>query len=138
MRFPKWLLSALACILWWGLFGFVAKLGSDKTPPALMQILFTIGMIPLVIAAFLRAGRKLETDRAGAGYGILNGLFSGIGAIAYFAAMGSGQASIVGPVTSLFPLVTVVLSMLVLREKLNRVQMAGVILGLTAVAILSA
>jgi transporter family protein len=138
MHFPKWLFPALLCILWWGLFGFLAKLGSDKTPPALMQILFTVGMIPLVIAAFLRAGRRLETDRIGAGYGILNGLFSGIGAIAYFAAMGSGQASIVGPLTSLYPLVTVVLSMLVLRERLNLVQTAGVILGLTAVAILSA
>lgn len=102
-----------------------------------MQILFTIGMIPLAISAFLGRGRKLETDRLGVIYGIVIGIFAGLGGIAYFAAMARGQASLVAPVTSLFPLVSVLLATIVLKERLNWVQAAGVLLGLAAVAFLS-
>lgn len=43
----------------------------------------------------------------------------------------------VGPVTSLFPLLTVGLAFIFLRERLNRVQVAGVALSLVAIAIFS-
>ena len=134
----KWLRYALLCILWWGVFGFLAKLGSDRVSPVDMQILFTIGMLPLVIFAFLGAGRKVDTDRLGVTYGILTGVLAGLGGLAYFAAMESGKASVVGPVTSLFPLLTVLLAVILLKERMNRIQVAGVVLGLAAIAILSA
>ena len=134
---PKWLTYALLCIFWWGIFGFLAKLGADSISARHMQILFTVGMIPLVILAFLRSNMKVDSDRLGATYGILNGVFAGLGGLAYFAAMESGQASIVGPVTSLFPLLTVVLAVLLLKERMNRVQVAGIVLALISISILS-
>ena len=39
--------------------------------------------------------------------------------------------------TSLFPLFTVLGAVLVLKEKMNRVQVMGIVVGLVAVAILS-
>jgi bacterial/archaeal transporter family protein len=135
---PRWLRYALLCIFWWGVFGFLAKLGSDRTSPEQMQILFTIGMLPLVAAAVWSAGMKVETDRLGVTYAILIGILAGLGGVAYFAAMESGKASLVGPATSLFPLLTVVLAMIFLKERMNRIQLAGIVLGLVAIAILSA
>jgi bacterial/archaeal transporter family protein len=135
---PKWLRYAILCIFWWGVFGFLAKLGSDRTSPKQMQILFTIGMLPLVAAAVWSARMKVETDRLGVFYAILIGVLAGLGGVAYFAAMENGKASLVGPVTSLFPLLTVVLAVTFLKERMNRIQVAGIILGLIAIAILSA
>jgi bacterial/archaeal transporter family protein len=135
---PKWLRYALFCIFWWGVFGFLAKLGSDRTSPGQMQILFTIGMLPLAAAAVWSAGMKVETDRLGVFYAVLIGVLAGLGGVAYFAAMENGKASLVGPVTSLFPLLTVVLAVTFLKERMNRIQVAGIILGLIAIAILSA
>jgi len=60
-----------------------------------------------------------------------------LGLLAYYAAMQRGHASLVGPVTALFPLVTVVLAFVLLHERINRVQMAGVILALLSIFILS-
>ena len=134
---PKWLLYALLCIFWWGVFGFLAKLGADRISAKHMQILFTIGMVPLVMLAFLRSKMKVNTDKLGATYGVLNGVFAGLGGLAYFAAMENGKASIVGPVTSLFPLLTVVLAVLLLKERMNRVQVAGIVLALISISILS-
>jgi transporter family protein len=134
---PKWLIYALLCIFWWGVFGFLAKLGADKISPQHMQILFTVGMVPLVVLAFLRSKRKVDIDKLGITYGILNGVFAGLGGLAYFAAMEKGKASVVGPVTSLFPLLTVVLAVILLKERMNPVQMAGIILALISIVILS-
>ena len=86
----------------------------------------------------VRSKLRVETDRRGIAYGVLNGILAGLGSLAYFAAMSQGQASIVGPVTSLFPLVTVVLALLLLKERINRLQGIGIILALVAIGVLSA
>jgi transporter family protein len=135
---PRWLRYAVLCIFWWGVFGFLAKLGSDRTSPEQMQILFTIGMLPLVAAAVWSARMRVETDRLGVFYAVLIGVLAGMGGVAYFAAMENGKASLVGPVTSLFPLLTVVLAVTFLKERMNRIQVLGILLGLIAIAILSA
>jgi len=136
--FPKWLKHCLLCIGWWGVFGFLAKLGSNEASPSNLQVLFTVGMVPLVLVALIRSNFQVETDRRGIIYGVLNGILAGLGSLAYFAAMSLGQASIVGPVTSLFPLVTVVLALLLLKERINRLQGIGIILALVAIGVLSA
>lgn len=132
---PKWLRYALLSIFWWGVFGYLSKIGSAHASPPQMQILFTIGMLPLVAAALFRG--KITRDRRGLFYGVLTGVLSGLGAIAYFAAMRVGKASLVGPVTSLFPLLTVLLALGILKERMNRIQLAGVALGLISIAVLS-
>jgi len=134
---PKWLVYALICTAWWGIFGFLSKLGAMRLRPQQMLVIFILGMLPPVLLAWQREGMKIQTDRLGVLCGILIGLFGGSGQIAYFAALQTAQASVVGPVTSLFPLVTVVLAILFLRERMNPVQIAGVILALTSIVILS-
>jgi uncharacterized membrane protein len=136
-RHSAWLVYALLCVVWWGVWGFLSKLGSDQTSPQQLQILFIFGIIPPSVLAWARLGFKVETDRRGAIYGILNGIFSGLGMLAYYAALARGQASIVGPFTALFPLLTVALAFAFLRERINRVQGAGMILALAAIVLLS-
>jgi transporter family protein len=138
MTFPRWLVHSLLAIFWWGLFGFLAKIGADRgASPSQTQILFTAGMVPLVAAAFVRLRGKVERDRRGACCGILIGVLSTVAFLAYMAAMAGGKASIIGPLTALFPLVTIPLALIFLREKLNRVQAAGILAALGAIAAFS-
>ena len=137
IQFPRWLIYALLCILSWGAWGVFAKLGSDTMDPMQMQVLFTIGMLPLVTVALIGLRFKLETDTRGVTYGILNGVLTGLGLLAYYAAMARGKASVVGPVTALFPLLTVGLAFCLLKERMNRVQGVGMILALLSIFILS-
>ena len=137
MRLPRWLTYALLCIVSWGIWGFVAKLGADKIAPGPLQILATVGMFPLGLLAFVQLRMRLEKDVRGISYGILNGILSGIGLLAYYAAANRGKVSVVGPVTSLFPLLTVGLAFIVLRERLNAVQTGGMVLSLVAIVIFS-
>jgi transporter family protein len=102
-----------------------------------MQVLFTLGMVPVVLAALIQLRWKVDRDRLGVTYGILNGVLTGLGLLAFYAAMARGKASIVGPVTALFPLLTVMLALLLLKERMNKVQTAGVFVALMSIFILS-
>jgi transporter family protein len=136
-RVAAWLWYALLGVFWWGLWGFLSKIGSVEATPMQMQILFTLGMIPVAMATLLRMRGRLDHDRPGATYGILCGIATGLGTLGYYAALRQQSASVVTPVTGLFPVLTVVLAYLLLHERLNRVQMGGMLLALASIVILS-
>ena len=136
-HFPVWLWYALLCIFWWGLWGFLSKIGSGTASPMQMQILFTLGMLPVAVGMLVRMRGKLDRDRAGITYGLLSGIATGVGALGYFAALHEQNASVVTPLTGVFPVLTVVLAFAILRERLNKVQMGGMLLALASIVILS-
>ena len=135
--FPKWLLLSLLALLSWGVFGFLSKVGSQKLSPVQLQILFSAGIFILTIPAWFRSGIAASSDKLGLLYGTFTGLFSVTANLAVFAALKDGQASVVQPATGLYPLVTVILAVIVLKERMNRIQVTGVILALVALWILS-
>jgi drug/metabolite transporter (DMT)-like permease len=56
-----------------------------------------------------------------------------LGNVAYYQALAmGGKAAAVTPLTALYPVFTVLLALLILRERLNRVQGAGVVLSVGA------
>jgi transporter family protein len=80
---------------------------------------------------------KLDRNRGGVTYGILSGVATGLGTLGYYAALREQNASVVTPVTGLFPVLTVMLAFVVLRERLNKVQMGGMLLALASIVVLS-
>ncbi len=99
-----------------------------------MQFFYAWGAVP--VGAALLAGRrfKLEKDYKGIFYGVANGLLSSLGNVALLAAYRKGgNTAVITTATALYPMITVVLAVLVLRERLTRSQVIG--LGFAAVAI---
>lgn len=132
MLFPRWFWLALSSLICWGVWGLLVKIGSGEMTPQALQILFVAGMIPPVLAAWQKTGFSIQKDRRGAVFGILNGVLATFGMLAFYAAMARGKASIVGPLTALFPFFTVAGAVLFLKEKLNWVQGCGICLALAA------
>ena len=119
-HFPLWLLYALLGVFLWGLWGFLSKIGSDTASPMQMQILFTLGMLPVALGMFIQMRGKLDRDRVGITYGLLCGIATGVGTLGYFAALRNQNASVVAPLTGVFPVLTVILAFVTLRERLNK------------------
>jgi bacterial/archaeal transporter family protein len=136
-HFPVWLWYALLGIFLWGLWGFLSKIGSADASPLQMQILFTLGMLPVAVGMLLQMRWKLDRNAGGVSYGVLSGVATGFGTLGYYAALRAQDASVVTPVTGLFPVLTVALAFVVLRERLNKVQMGGMVLALASILILS-
>lgn len=134
---PKWLLYAILALLWWGVFGFLGKVGSDRISPSQMQFFFTIGMLPVGLLCAYRLKFKIAANQRGVVYSLLMGILSALGCLAFFAAMKSGQASLIAPATSLYPGLTVALAVLFLKERLNKVQLVGLVVAMVSIVILS-
>jgi transporter family protein len=136
---PRWLAFSLLTIVCWGAWGAVSKLASDGVDADTNQVLFTLGLLPLMLLV-LRSSRTAAAQgrRAGIGWAFLTGILGGTGNVAFFRALvGGGNASIVVPATALFPLVTVLLAVVFLRERLGNAQKLGLVLAMIAIYLLS-
>ena len=136
---PRWLAFSLLTIVCWGAWGAVSKVASDGVDANTNQIFFTLGLLPLIALVMrsprLRGGHQRS---AGMAWAFVTGILGGTGNIAFFYALVvGGKASIVVPVTALFPLVTVTLAVSFLRERLSGSQKLGLLLALVAIYLLS-
>jgi transporter family protein len=57
--------------------------------------------------------------------------------LGFYSALDGGKAPIVVPLTALYPIVTVLLSFLVLSERISPIKAVGVVLALVAILLLS-
>src|SRR6185436_14080249 len=132
---PRWFFLAVLAVLCWGLWAVISKLIGEALTAAQSQALSTLGLVPVMIA--LGWSRRLAvTGRRSSGItcGLVAGLLACAGNVAYYRALNSGaKAATVVPLTALYPLLTIALAVLLLRETLNRFQAAGVLLSLSAI-----
>jgi transporter family protein len=136
-NFPKWLIYSLLAVFTWGVFGFFSKLGSKELSPTQLQSVFSVGIVAMSIPAWFRAKINRNSNKLGLFCGFCTGFLSVAANLAVFAALQSGKASLVQPVTGLYPLVTVVLAATVLKERLKTIQGGGVAVAVLALWILS-
>jgi transporter family protein len=143
-KIPLWLLWSVATIVLWGTWGFVSKIASAGMDAYINQLLYTAGLLPLLIfvAWTVRRARLNEASdkrRKGVFWAFLTGILGGVGNLAFFQALvKGGKASVVAPVTALFPMVTVLLALVFLGERLGKVQWLGLMLAFVAIYLLSA
>src|SRR5262245_52252888 len=134
---PRWLVYSLLALLFWGAWAVIYK----RVPfsPLDGQALSTVGILPVILAlAPWAKSRGGTAPRRGSSLAFAAGLLATGGNIAYYAALGgSTPASTIVPLTALYPLVTVVLALLLLRERVHRWQAAGVLLSLLAIYVLA-
>jgi transporter family protein len=132
---PKWLVYSILTLLLWGGWGVVGKKIGDRLTSAETQAFSTIGLLPLIVV--LGARRKGDPGprvARGVVFAFLSGLLAGGGNIAYYHALSiGGAASTVTPLTALYPVVTILLAVLFLREKISRVQFAGIVIALCSI-----
>lgn len=138
-RIPEWVWYSLLTILFWGAWGTVSKLASDRIDSNTNQVFFSIGLLPLILVVLTSRPRATGKQRgSGRTWAFATGILGGTGNIAFFHAMVlGGKASIVVPVTALFPVGTVLLAALFLHERLGKMQMLGLMCALVAIYLLS-
>jgi transporter family protein len=134
---PRWLIWSFVAVLCWGYWAVIFKLIGDALSAAQSQALSTIGLLPVVVA--LAASKRFTANgnrRRGIVAAFLAGALACAGNVAYYHALtvGGSVATLVS-FTALYPLVTVLLALLVLNERLNKFQVVGVGLSLVAIGL---
>lgn len=133
-----WLLYTLITTLFWGIWGAMIELpGRAGFPPTLVYIVWALTMIPCAIAALSLIHWKLEFDLKSVLYGMTIGITGAGGQIVLFQALASGPAYLVFPIISLSPAITVLLSVVFLKEKTTRKHWMGIVFALLAIVMMS-
>jgi uncharacterized membrane protein len=132
---PRWLRWTVLALLSWGVWAVMAKLIGGALSGTHNQALSTLGILPVILA--LALSKKFSTTgnrRRGILYALASGAVSCVGNVFYYDALNrGGKAATIVPLTALYPLVTILLAMLLLEERLNRIQLGGVLLSLIAI-----
>ena len=137
-----WLFFSILAIVLWGVFGAVSKAASNAVPSAVdLQVISTIGVVPiaLLLIASPNFSKRTGSLTKGIIYGVATGVCGSVGNLAIFGSMAlGGDASTVYPLSGVYPLVTVGLAVLILRERLNLIQVLGMGLALVALFLFNA
>jgi drug/metabolite transporter (DMT)-like permease len=121
----------------WGVYGIALKLASQGLSAVAGQLLSTAGLLAPAIF-MVRAVRRERHATVGLLIGLVSGLCGALGNFALLASLrAGGKAAIVFPLTALYPLITVMVAFVFLRERARRVQALGIALAVVAVLLLS-
>jgi drug/metabolite transporter (DMT)-like permease len=133
-----WLLFALITMLFWGVWGaFIETPEKAGFPATLGYIVWSLTMIPPALVGLALIKWKLDRDWMSVIYGMTIGLLGAGGQLALFHAVVDGPAYLVFPIISLSPAVTVILSVIFLKESASKRHWIGIGLALVAILLMS-
>ncbi len=132
------LLGGVAMITFWGVWGVTSKVAVERIG---MQALLwgqiaTMFLFPAYFFLF-KDMLPLKWDAAGIGLGIVTGVLGTLGTITLLLTLRTAPSSIVVPLSSLYPIVTVILAFIFLREELTPNRVLGIACAMTAVWLLT-
>lgn len=138
MKTQHWLRYAILTTSFWGVWGALIEIPEKAGFPATLGYsVWALTMIPCAIFAARRIGWRVERDLTAIGLGSAVGFLGAGGQLILFEALRTGPAFVVFPVISLYPMVTILLSVWLLRERASGRQWMGIGLALPAIALLS-
>lgn len=138
IHLAPWFWFVVITLVSWGIVGLLQKLSTNYISAESSLIWLVVGF--LLLEPLLYPGKGgFHYSSWNITWALLSGALNALGAWALFAALKSGgKASIVAPLTALYPLVVIVLVPFVLHESITRLQVGGIACTLIAVACLSA
>lgn len=132
-----WYVYSVLTVVTWGLWGVFSKLASNYSRPRQALLFQTAGVLAFAVVVFFMEKFRVEWSLPGFSWAALGGFFAFLGFLTFFAALDQGKASTVVTLSALYPLVTILLSILFLHERLAPRQGIGIVFALIASALLA-
>ena len=133
-----WLVCAAVTTVLWGVWGALIELPEKAGFPATLgYVAWAVTMIPVAAVALWLIRWDLDRDRRSIALGMSAGLMGCAGQLLLFQCLRIGPAYIVFPFISLYPVVTIILSVIVLKESASRRAWVGIALAIIAIAMLA-
>lgn len=133
----NWLPAAMLALLSFGIWGLFTKLAIVYVDSKSALVYQTIGVLIIGLLTLSLLDFKPATDMKGISFGVLTGIAYGIGCLFYFIAADKGKIVTVVTMTALYPLITILLSYVLLKEGINFKQCIGIVLAIAAIYFMS-
>jgi drug/metabolite transporter (DMT)-like permease len=138
VKIRSWLIYAIVTTAFWGVWGALIEIPEKAGFPATLG--YTVWALTMIIPAIVAMAVikwKLEYDVRSIILGCLIGFTGAGGQLILFQALRTGPAYLVFPFISLSPVVTILLSVIFLKERASSRGWIGIILAMIAMPLLS-
>ena len=127
----NWLLYALVTTVTWGIWGAFSEIPVKQFnfPSTMVYVVWAISMIPCALVALKNIGWKLDVRKKSVWLGLATGFLGAGGQLILFQALKQGPAYIIFPIVSLSPIVTILLSVIFLKERVRGWSWVGIALA---------
>lgn len=134
----NWLVYALTTALFWGVWGaFIEIPEKAGFPSTLGYTVWALTLIPVGLFALYQMKWKLDIDRRSVFLGLSTGVLGCAGQLMLFEALRTGPAYLVFPFISIAPVITILLSVFLLKEKASGKAWIGIFVAVIAIFLLS-
>jgi drug/metabolite transporter (DMT)-like permease len=133
----SWMFYAALLVLFWGVWGAFSALPSQKYgyPD---EMIYTIWALTMIIpAVFAMRGQRFDRRPQATFYGLLIGLTGAGGQLVLFQALTMGPAYLIFPIVAVSPAITVLMAMVLLRERVTKLAAVGLVAALVAIVLFS-
>lgn len=138
MKSKLWLVYAIITTVFWGIWGALIEIPEKAGFPAtLIYVVWSITMIPPALVAMKLIGWEFDFRKKSIVYGLAVGILGAGGQLVLFHTLAISPAYLVYPFISLSPVVTIAMSLFLLKERANKFGWIGVVLALIAIPLLS-
>jgi len=128
-----WLVYALTTTITWGFWGALSKTSMEKGfPETLVYCIWAITMILPGLVVLKINNWKVQFDKKSMLYGSLIGFLGAGGQLLLFQALKAGPAYLIFPIISISPVVTIILSFILLKERTGKFGAIGIVFALIA------
>jgi transporter family protein len=135
-----WLMLSLVAIVLWGIVGLLQKVTTNRISAEAVLIWDRIGYV-VILPLLVINTRLTRLNNLGAEdifIGTMDGITNSLGALFLYMSLESGaKASIAVPLTALYPLLTVLLAVGLLGERVKPLHWLGIILAIVAGILMS-
>lgn len=154
MKNKLWLVFILITIATWGVWGTFSDFqiknglpmiaeqygipeGTPVIPDGIVYIVWALTMVPCAIVALIINKGKFQHDWKSMLLGCTVGLLGAGGQLVLFKALTMGPSYIIFPFIAMSPVIVITLASIFLKEKATKWQVAGIIVALAAILLLS-
>lgn len=122
----------------WGLWGFFAKLAVGRLGSGAVLLNAVSFFITIFLFLFFTNSiPSIKKDPIGIPFALFAGVCSGLASSLFYLAITKSPVGIMVAITALYPIVTIILSVLFLKESLTITKLMGIILGAFALILLA-
>lgn len=134
---PLWLILGLVTIALWGVSFLFGKIAANHIPGTSIKIYLFIGNTFATFYAFRLSGFHIEPYYHAGVIGIVAGLFTAFANLFLYIGLNrGGRASVLVPVSNLYPLITFLLAYVFLKERVTATEGLGILCSVISVALL--
>lgn len=132
-----WLLPTLGALLVWGFWAFLPKMAMQTLQPHSVIMYESLGNLIITLPILVHQKFRLQVHKRSIFIVGSTSILTVFAILSYFYALKQGPVGVIVTLTAMYPVISLILAGVVLKERLNKIQYLAVFLAMASILILA-